>query len=270
MTRPDVVFARFVEANPAPHPEALHSERPDVDEMLAQMHGTMPMARPSLPSPWSQKSKWLVAVAVFLAVLGLAAALGWMRNPSESPIADPVETLRRDAVAKAEQWLEAVNTGAIDDVMSMSTPDSATIADRRVHEWVAGLAAHGMPVQVIGCEALVATSQDAIVECQVRLTDLVAVELGVTELVAPFRFLGGLLAWQPYTGGNISQVNAAYSSYLRQYHQAEYEIACAPLAYEPGSVIQDNGLALTGSCADLAAPLASDVAQWIREDRAGP
>jgi hypothetical protein len=270
VTRPDVVFARFVQANPAPHPEVLHRERPDVDEMLAQLHGTMPMARPVLTSPWSQTSRWLAAAAVFLAVLGLAAALSWMTNPAQPPIADPVETLREDAATKAEQWLEAVNTGAIDDVMSMSTPDSATIADRRVHEWVAGLAAHGMPVQVIGCEALEATSQGAIVECQVHLTDAVAVELGVTELIAPFRYSNGLLAWQPYTGGNISQVNAAYSSYLRQYHQARFEIACAPIAYEPGSVVQDQGLALTGSCAELAAPLASDVAQWIREDRPGP
>jgi hypothetical protein len=32
-------------------------------------------------------------------------------------------------------------------------------------------------------------------------------------------------------------------------------------------VIQDRGLALTGECAQLAAPLAADIAQWIRDDR---
>lgn len=270
MTRPDVVFARFVEANPAPHPEALHRERPDVGEMLAELHGTMPMARPIPVARWSQRDRWLAAVAVFLVVVGLAAALSWIRNTSEPQIADPVATVRQDALTKAEQWLQAVNDGDIERVMSLSSPDSDSIADQQVHEWTAGLAAQGMPVQVISCEVSAATSQDALVECQVRLTDLVAVELGVDELVAPFRYSNGLLAWQPYTGGNISRVNAAYSSYLRQYHQAEYEAACAPIAYEPGSVVQDEGLALTGACAELAAPLADEVVQWIRQDRPSP
>lgn len=267
MRQPEEVFASFVEANPVPHAEVLHRERPDVEEILAELNETMPMARPTTSSPLSSRSRWLVAVAAVMLVVGLGTALRWIGNPAESAQADPADLIGQDAVAKAEQWLQAVNAGEISEVMSMSSPESSGIADRRVHEWVARLSAEGMPVQVGGCEVSAASPQDALVECEVRLTDLVAVELGVSQQVAPFRYSDGLLTWQPYTGGSISQVNAAYSTYLRQHHEADYETACAPSAYEPGSVVQDRGLALTGACAELAAPLANDVAQWIRGGR---
>lgn len=270
MTHPDVVFTRFVEANPAPHPEAVHRERPDVDEMLAALNETLPMARPLTASPSWRRIRWLTAVATFMFVVGIAAAVTWISNPREPALTDPIAFVREDALTKAEQWIQAVNAGEIERVMSLSSPDSVSIADQRVHEWVAGLANQGMPVQVLSCEVSAATPADALVECQVRLTDAVAVELGVAQLVAPFRYSDGLLSWQPYTGGNISEVNAAYSTYLRQYLEAEYETVCAPAAYEPGSVVQDRGLALTGDCAELAAPLADDVVQWIRTGRPSP
>jgi hypothetical protein len=269
MTHPEAAFAKFVAANPAPHPEVLHGERPDVDEMLAEINGTIPVARPPLPASAWQRRGWAPAVAAFVLVVGIAAVLTWIGNPPEPSTTDPVAFVRRDALTKAEQWLQAVNEGEITRVMSMSSPDSAGISDRRVHEWVAGLAGQGMPVQVSSCEVTAATSEDALIECQIRLTDVVAVELGVTQLVAPFRYSDGLLAWQPYTGGDISDVNAAYSTYLREHHPAEYEMYCAPAAYEPGSVVQDGGLALTGACAELAAPLANEVVQWIRNGRPG-
>lgn len=270
MTHPDVVFARFVEANPAPHPEAVHDERPDVDEILAALDETLPTARPLTPSPSWRRNRWLTALATFMLVVGIAAALTWISNPPQPAPTDPVEFVRHDALTKAEQWIQAVNAGEIERVMSLSSPDSKSTSDQRAHEWVAGLANQGMPIQVLSCEVSAATSQEALVECEIRLTDVVAVELGVNELVAPFRYSDGLLAWQPYTGGNISEVNAAYSGYLQQYHQAEYETVCAPAAYEPGSVVQDRGLALTGDCAELAAPSADDVVQWIRTGRPSP
>ena len=67
--------------------------------------------------------------------------------------------------------------------------------------------------------------------------------------------------------GNISDVNDAYATYLLLFHTAEYEARCLPAAFPPGSVIGDRGLALTGVCADLAAPLAADVVEWIRDGR---
>jgi len=90
---------------------------------------------------------------------------------------------------------------------------------------------------------------------------------GVAEVVAPFDYNNGLITWRPYTGGNISVVNDAYSSYLRMFHTAEYEASCSPAAYTPGTVIQDRGPALTGECAQLAAPLAADVVRWISDGR---
>lgn len=270
MTNPEVVFARFVAANPVPDPIALHSQGPDADDMVAMLNDTMPTALPLSSSGWPRRRSWLAAVAAFMVIVGLSAASIWIGDPSEPASTDPVEFVRHDAITKAEQWIVAVNAGEIEHVMSMSSPNSTSVADQRVHEWVAGFAAQGMPVQVQSCEVSTATSQDAIVECQVRLTDAVATHLGVAELTAPFRYSGGLLAWQPYMGADIGEVNDAYSTYLRLYHPTEYETVCAPAAYEAGSIVQDKGLALTGACAELAAPLADEIVLWIREGRPGP
>lgn len=196
--------------------------------------------------------------------------LAWPDRPVLQPVAEPPspeEVLRRNAVSAAEAWLAALITGDIDRVMALSGPGARSEADRRVHEWQAGLAAEGMPIEVQGCLVASVFGSMARVECHVRLGDLVAIELSIAELVAPFDYTNGLITWRPYTGGNISDVNDAYASYLRSFHTPEYEAHCSPAAYTPGTMIRDRGLALTGECAQLAAPLAADIAQWIRDGR---
>jgi hypothetical protein len=196
--------------------------------------------------------------------------VAWPGQPAAPPAAEPEsaeDSLRREAVSAAEEWLAALNAGAIDQVIERSGPGARSQADQRVHEWQAGLAAAGMPIQVEACDVVSVTGSIARVECNVRLGDLVAMELNVAELVAPFDYSDGLITWRPYTGGSISDVNDAYASYLRLYHATEFDARCSPAAYAPGTIIQDRGLALTGECADLAAPLAADVAQWLRDGR---
>ena len=267
MTDPNVVFAKFVAANPVPDVSAIDEPRPDVTAVISRAGARSDTLPPAASA--RRRGAW-VAAAAFLFVLAVGGLfLAWPDQPVSQPAAppSPEEVLRLDAVSAAEEWLAALNAGDIDRVMVLSDPGARSEADRRVHEWQAGFAAEGMPIDVQRCVVASVTGATARVECNVLLGDPVAIELGLAELVAPFDYNDGLITWRPYTGGNISDVNDAYSSYLRLFHTAEYEARCSPAAYTPGTVIQDRGLALTGECAQLAAPLAADVAQWIGESR---
>jgi len=269
MSNPDVVFARFVAANPAPDPNPVPGTLPSADVILDSIH--RPRRGRVEPGPGRRRRGWALALVSFLVVVSVGVGLNWLRGePDSDATLNASETTKRDAVSTAERWLDAVNRGDIDTAMELSAPATNTLADRRVNEWLAGFAAHGMPTRVITCQVVEASVDRASVECQIRLSDPVSVETGQSELVAPFLFEDGLVAWQPYRGGDISQVNAAYSDYLRQFHATDYERVCAPDAYESGSVVQDRLLALTGECAELAAPLADEVAQWIRDGRPLP
>ena len=268
MTDPDVVFAKLVDANPVPSIADVDEAVPAVAAILSGAPATT--GRLQDVTPARPRWAWVAAAAVVLvvAVGGLFLA---RRDQPATQIAteppSPEEALGQDAVSTTEVWLAALNAGDIDRVMALSDPATRTEADRRVHEWQAGLAAAGMPIEVRACGVASVVGSVARVECAVRLGDLVAVELGVADLVAPFGYNDGLIAWRPYTGGNISDVNDAYSSYLQLFHTAEYEARCSPAAYPPGGVVQDRGLALTGECAQVAAPLAADIAQWISDGR---
>jgi hypothetical protein len=267
MTEPDVVFAIFVDANPVPDLSDLEESRPDATAIISG--GTTPSDKPQPTTPAPRRGVW-VAAAAFLLVLAVGGLLlAWpdqpVSQPAEAPSAEDV--LRQNAVSTAEEWLAALNIGDIDRVMVLSNPQARSEADRRVHEWLAGLAPEGMSIEVRGCAVAYVAGTTARVECEVRLGDLVAIELGVAELVAPFDYSDGFITWLPYTGGDISDVNDAYASYLRMFHTTEYEARCSPAAYTFGTVIQDRALALTGECAQVAAPLAADIARWIRDGR---
>ncbi len=267
MTDPNVVFAKFVAANPVPDVSGIDEPRPDVTAIISGAGARSATPRPTAPAP--RRGAW-AAAAAFLLVLALGGLfLAWPDRPVSQPAAppSPEEVLRQDAVSAVANWLAALNAGDIDRVMALSDLGARSEADRRVHEWQAGFATEGTPIDVQGCVAASVAGATARVECNVRLGDPVAIELGVAELVAPFDYNDGLITWRPYTGGNVSDVNDAYSSYLRLFHTAEYEARCSPAAYTPGTVIQDRGLALTGECAQLAAPLAADVVRWIRDGR---
>ena len=269
MTDTEIVIRELVGANPAPDPSVLHRSRPNVDEMLTAARTSSDQLRLARP-PSRGRTGWTVAAASLLVVLGFGAALIWMTSTSTVDPADTIDQVSQDAVASAEQWIDASNRGDVARMMALSSPTSRDMSDQRMYEWLAALAREGMPVEVVACVAVNATGQAASVECQVRLGDLVAVELGASELIAPFLYSDGLVSWQPYRGADISRVNRAYSNYLSQYHPVEYETACLSSAYEPGSVVSNAGLALTGECAELAAPLADEVVQWIRDGRPAP
>ncbi|HSF84652.1 MAG TPA: hypothetical protein VLG28_03200 [Acidimicrobiia bacterium] len=267
MTDADVVFAKFVDANPVPDLPDLEALRPDVTTIISG--GATRIDKPRSAAPTLRRGAWAAAAALLLVLAVGGLLLVWPDQPVSQPAQpqSPEEVLRQNAVSTAEDWLSALNAGDIDLVMALSGPEASSEADRRVHEWQAGLLAQGMPIEVRGCVVASVAGTAARVECEVRLGDLVAIELGVADLVAPFDYSDGLITWRPYTGGNIGDVNDAYAGYLRRFHAAEYETLCSPSAYSPGTAIQDRGLALTGECAQLAAPLAADIAQWIRDGR---
>ena len=266
MTDPDVVFAMFVDSNPL-RDAATDEPTPDVGGIMEVPAGME--TRRSHRDRYREARTAALALLLVLAVGGL-----WMVWPKAAPDvagpASPEGAGTPSAISTIEAWLLAVNAGDIDRVMALSAPDASSEADRRVAEWQAGLAVAGMPIDVRNCVVASVAGSTTRVECQVRLGDLVAAELGTADLVAPFDVEGGLARWRPYTGGDISAVNDAYASYLRLFHRAEYEGRCAPTAYSPGTVIVDRGLALTGECAELAASVAADVAQWLREGRPEP
>lgn len=260
MTDPDEVFAMFVDANPVP-------EQDQADRGL-----TVPVVGLDRPAPFGQR---IALVAVAAACLAAMAVGGWWINRARSlstTPADPdaLEAPLPEQARLAMQWQESVNAGDVSTALRMSLPDYRTQADRRVYEWLAGFAANQMPVTLDRCTVEPETETSGTVTCDAQLGDLVAIELGQSELRAPFNYEDGLLAWRPYHEGDISEVNAAYADYLSLYQPERYREACTSIVYEPGTIVLSERLALTGECAELAAPLAGDVVEWIRAGRPAP
>lgn len=271
MSHADEVFELFVAANPVPDITALHTPRPPTSRFAVELGPPDLVIEPV--SATSRHRQWLVAAAVVAAAL-VAAGLWFGRSDDaieQQPIdaVDPDELIERDATAKAVRWLEAANAGDVEAIVAISHPSSTDLADRRLFEWLGGLADGGLPTRVGACETDPSASP-VIVRCDIVLVNPVADELGVDRLVAPFRYEDGLLTWLPYTGGDIGLHNEAVSAYLARFEPEAYEQACLPGAYDPGSVVSDRGLALTGECAVVAAPLAEDVAEWLRAGRPEP
>lgn len=264
MTAPDTVFAYFVEANPVPE-QLVVDPAADVEKLLRGDHGLSTHAgRPSV------RRGLLVAGAAFAAVILLAFA--WialpLRSPSPEP-ANPEEALRRQAVAAVNELVAARNAGDIDRVFELSAPSASgsAVSMRRLEEFQAGFAEAGLPTTIVDCDATVVSASLVTGECRLEMADPVAAELGAAEQVAPYRYEDGLLTILEYRGDSVFAVNRAYSVYLRTFHPEDYSAACQPGAYEPGSIVQSELLALTGECADVAAPRAADVAAWLRAGR---
>jgi hypothetical protein len=100
--------------------------------------------------------------------------------------------------------------------------------------------------------------------------DPVAAALGVDEQVASYTYENGLLSESTFAGDSIAEVGRAYSMYVRTFHEPEYLAVCQPAAYEPGSIVQTELLALTGDCAALLAGLSDEVVAWIGTGRPVP
>jgi hypothetical protein len=266
MTDPDRVFAQFVEANPLPDATIdEHPEPPALDPRRQRRLLATKLARPDPPASLRQRTAWTVSVAASVLVLVVAGLWMTQRSTTETGPASRMEEPGPDVLAR--QYQDAINRGDVATAMELSQPAYRTTPNQRVAEWQAVLAANGMPTTLGDCEIEPVTDSSGRVTCSARLGDLVAVELGVAELQAPFDYSEGLLAWRPLEGGDFSQVNRAYADYLRRYHPDDYNEVCGATAYEPGSVVLDKGLALTGECAELVAPLAGEVVDWIRRGR---
>lgn len=276
MTRHDEVFAMFVEANPVSSAESDAAPVPTLEATLSHL---VPQAawEPLVPSPSTVRRRWVAAAAAFVlvvAAVGVSIALLGRRasappvTPSTTTTIDALAVVASDAEDSAARLLAAIAAGDIDAVMALSTPDASEVSDRRVHEFNAAFASAGMPMMTGDCTAEQVTATSALVRCQTRPGDPVALELGVSEVVTPFRYQDGLLAWQEMEGiAEIGAVNRAYADYLRAYRPREYDALCSPAAYAPGSIVQSNLLALTGECGELAASAAGDVLAWIRAGR---
>lgn len=234
--------------------------------------GGVVTARRGVPGFGSGRGRWVAAVAAFVTVL-LVGGL-WLllsQRAQEPEPAQPIDDVSTDAVSKAELWISSLITGDVETILEITQLHQTDVADTRMYEFHAAFAEAGQPVQeLIGCEAAEPTGSMTNVACNVRILDPVGSAVGLGDLVSPFIYNDGLLAWAPYTGGDIGDLNEAYRDYLQLHNPSEYEAACSPLAYEPGSVVNANGIALTRECAELQAPLSADVARWVLEGRPAP
>lgn len=218
------------------------------------------------------RARWAIAAAL-AALVALGTMLVLNRTPEPEPVApvDPVNELGLQAVDEAELWLESALSGEVDTILELAPPAQSDLDDQRMWEYHAVLAASGLPAfEPQGCEVAQASESLVVVDCAVAMTDPVAQVLGITDLVFPFWYSSGSLTWQPAQGGDLGLLNAAYADYLQLFHPDAYSAACAPAAYEPGTIVQSNGFALTGECAALTAPIAQDVAAWVENGRPQP
>ncbi len=287
MSHPDDVFAAFIDANPVPDVAVLEGGRPSAELFLSDLErrgtvmkttegrrippdfGDQPSRRLSAPP-----GRWLVAAAAFAAVLAVGgiwwAVTAGNRGP-EPAQPPPEDTVGPEALTQAEAWLAALNAGDVESILAIAGSSQADVDDRRMYEYHAVFATSGRPSTTVhGCEIESANDRLAIVNCRVTLNDPVAAAVGLGELISPFTYFNDALTWQPFEGGDIGLVNRAYAEYLQLFRPAEYEAACSPLAYEPGSVVQNGGIALTGECAELQTPLSDAVADWVEQGRPQP
>jgi len=291
MSRPDAVFAAFVEANPVPDESAISDDRRSATRFLGTLErGGTPMSEiteirgehdesASVIEQRNEKrrrppgGRWMAAAAAFLGVLlvgGFVYALVTSGDAEPAQPPDPVEVAETEALALARSWVTAMGEGDVDTILAMAREDQKDLANRRLYEFQAVFASFGMGGDLQGCEIASSVPGYVFVECTVVESDPVARAVGVSEVTVPFRYSVGSLTWQPFEDAEFSLVNEAYAEYMSLYHPAQYESVCSPDAYEPRAIVTDAGRALTGECAAVEAPLAEDIAQWVRDGRPQP
>lgn len=270
MSDVEQIYDLFVAANPVPDDRAITADpQPFTD--AEPTHRTRMFVR---RADQRHQRSWPRAVAAAaLAVVAAGAVWGWWSasrplQPAEP--SDPATTVGALALQAVEEWLVALEAGDMDEVLARSGPATRSIEDRRVHEWAAAFSTHGLPTIIDECAIVPPAIEPISVRCRATSSDPVAAELGVVEMVAPFIVVDGLVDWQAYRGGDLASVNAAYAQYLTLFDPTGLEAFCRPAAYEPGTFVQNGGLALTGECAALVAPLAEQVAEWVRNGRPAP
>ncbi len=289
---PETVYDLLVAANPVP-------DR-NVEAKSSSAFGTSSRPR----EPWSEpmqtiepdlivtpteeppsRRRWIAAAAAaaFVALAITAGLLASNRDDDQPVItsddadqsedaapAETAEAARIDAaLSVASTYHATFNAGDVDGLVALSNPDYTNVtADRAMYEMNAVIIAANGPWTIGECRSTDVTSLFVEVECDVVVSDPVFETLGLAELRSPLRvFDDGTVTWVPFRGVDFGLANGAVSDYLREYDPVGYEAVCSPAAYETGSVNSDRGLALTQSCAELWAPLATDIATWIDEGR---
>lgn len=281
---PDAVYTLLVDANPVPDPDTATTDVAGFERLRPTTTGSEPMTLTThddvtTTTPNEPRHRWLLAAAAAAIVLLGIGAFALTRDTTEpvEPVDEPIPTLpatpsaEEAAEATAIEYLTALYAGDADRAIAMTNADvSNTVADHNMVEML-GVAYTAGERPVVGACTTVDERTWILVSCQVTQQDPVFVELGVADLIAPIRVYDDqTIDWLPWEGGDFSQANWAYSDYLRAFHNAEFDAVCAPAAYEPGTANVNAGLALTAACAELWAPLADDVAQWIRDGRPEP
>ncbi len=270
MSRPDDVFAMFVDANPVLDVAALESGPdllPDLERGGPNMRNATDLgaetsagARTSSRAPWSGPWYFVAAAALVVVLVGGVWLFG---DRSSIDVTDTDVPIEERAVAAVEQHWDAVDRGDIDTVIGLAYDENT--ADTRMWEFNAVLAEAGHPTVVEGCDVVYATENLAEVRCAVTVDSPVFEALDDTEGVAPFTFIDGTLAWKPFEDLDFPAANAAFAVYLQANRADDYERACSPLAYDPAEIVQNQGIALTAECAALEVEVMAEVARWIRD-----
>lgn len=247
------------------------------EETIRVMEPTPPRRRPWFPAV---AAAVIVAAAVAAAAIWLTAgddeAAPVVTDPPVTTLAEvaPDPTARADAaVARVESFYAALADGDMATVEEVLSPDEPLdTTERRVWEFNAVLEA-AYPSRRQGCEA---TSTDnslfVAVACTIIDTSPVADALGGGLRTDPWRVLDdGAMEWTAFEsdtlGTGASILALRYTEYLTAVLEAEYLASCAPGAYEPRSVIANQGLSLAAPCAELMVATATDVAAWIEAGR---
>lgn len=277
---PDTVFQLLVDADPAGSPEALApvlerlSPTP-VHESTGSTTMQLTAERPTTTTqPPPPRGRWFLAAAAAAIAVAAAAIILFARDepdpiePASVPVTQLPATPEERAIRTARTYLDALVGGDVETVLDLSDPTAPNPeGDRHIAEMYAVEARLGTPPTVGNC-----TARDAVAWIEVRCDyvshDPVWVELGVHELVWPSRVNDdGTVRWLPFEGADFGQANHAYVEYLRRFEPDGYDRVCSPATYELGTTYSDQGLALTAPCAELRAPLAADIAAWVRAGR---
>ncbi len=275
MSKTERIYALLVEANPVPDPDVLPEGLVDTEPHLRVIdprRDTMHTEETTQPTTRERQPRrtWIPALVAAAAVVAAVAVGALLLTDTESE--PSAEEVRADsAIAIAEAQLAAVNDGDNEAIIAQTTADGSNAeADGRMIEYNVAFAGT-YPWQVQSCEATFASDEYVNVDCAFVNTDPVYVAEGVSELIAPtFVYDDGRVEWRIWQGANFSLANRAYADYLRVNHRTEYDAVCWPPGYAPaGSVNSNAGLALTKECADLALPLAQDIADWVEAGKPG-
>jgi hypothetical protein len=271
VSKTERIYALLVEANPVPDPDALPERLVDtephlrvIDPRREPMQTEETIQRDMKPS----RRALIPALAVAAAVVAMIAAGVFLFTAEDEP--DVADDREQAAVARTEAFFAAINAGDIEAAESLTSPgESISEDDRRMWEFNIVVSAQ-YPQQVRGCEATDANNEFVYVDCAVASSDPVWVATGVDEYTAPWWvYDDGRMVWRLFEGVSFTQGNRAYAEYLRLYHPDEYAEVCLPVAYLGSLVNSDGGIAFTRECAELATPLAGDIAEWVDAGKPG-